>query len=386
MGEKERKEIVERFREAAASPVFDLFEASLLVSQLIDPSEDVRPAVEEVESLARRVAASRQAGETAEKALRTVLFAEERFSGDSDAYDDPDNSSVSRVLARRRGMPITLSIVVIEVGRRAGMRLTGVGLPGHFVVGGPDLPAGRFLDPFDGGNLCDTTELTARVGAIFGAAVELPPEVFAPDSVRAILTRVLFNLRRSYERRDQVDEALAALSCAEAVDPAEPSHLRERGLLLLKAGRSDEALLSLEAYVEQAQGEDIEAVTKLIAIIREQALPSEGAELVTGEPADPHIFSFEEARTLLPKVKEITSDAVFRYARLGEGSGETDEERQGIVREWAKEILSLGAVIKGLWLVDFDSGAGYYCWKYPEPSLEFFHGYEEGFSGRLPLQ
>lgn len=386
VGEKERIEIVERFREAAASPVLDLFEASLLVSQLIDPSEDVRPAVEEVESLARRVAASRQAGETAEKALRKVLFAEERFSGDSDAYDDPDNSSVSRVIARRRGMPITLSIIVIEVGRRAGMRLTGVGLPGHFVVGGPDLPAGRFLDPFDGGNLCDTTELTARVGAIFGTAVELPPEVFAPDSVRAILTRVLFNLRRSYERRDQVEEALAALSCAEAVDPAEPSHLRERGLLLLKAGRSEEALVSLEAYVEQAQGEDIEAVTKLIAIIREQALPSEGAELVTGEPADPHIFSFEEARTLLPKVKEITSDAVFRYARLGEGTGETDDARQGIVREWAKEILSLGAVIKGLWLVDFDSGAGYYCWKYPEPSLEFFHGYEEGFSGRLPLQ
>ena len=56
------------------------------------------------------------------------------------------------------------------------------------------------------------------------------------------------------------------------------------------------------------------------------------------------------------------------------------------MREWAREILSLGVVIKGLWLVDFDSGAGYYCWKYPEPSLEYFHGYEEGFSGRLPLQ
>jgi hypothetical protein len=85
-------------------------------------------------------------------------------------------------------------------------------------------------------------------------------------------------------------------------------------------------------------------------------------------------------------VKEITSDAVFRYARLGETSSESDEERQGIVRDWAREILSLGVVIKGLWLVDFDSGAGYYCWKYPEPSLEYFHGYDEGFAGRLPLQ
>ncbi|HYN19539.1 MAG TPA: DUF2203 family protein, partial [Thermoanaerobaculia bacterium] len=84
-------------------------------------------------------------------------------------------------------------------------------------------------------------------------------------------------------------------------------------------------------------------------------------------------------------VKELTSEAAFRYARLGEG-GETEEERQGIVRSWANEILALGCEIKGLWLVDFDSGAGYYCWKYPEPSLDHFHGYEEGFSGRLPLQ
>ena len=197
----------------------DLFEASLLIAQLIDPTEDVRPAVEDVERLARQVAASRDEGESPEGALRGVLFAEERFSGDGDSYDDPENSSVARVVARRKGMPITLSILVIEVGRRAGLRLTGVGLPGHFVVGGPDLPPGRFLDPFEGGKLCDAEELAPRVGAIFGTPVELPPEVFAPDSTRAILTRVLFNLRRSYERRDRVEEALAALDCAEALEP-----------------------------------------------------------------------------------------------------------------------------------------------------------------------
>ena len=64
----------------------------------------------------------------------------------------------------------------------------------------------------------------------------------------------------------------------------------------------------------------------------------------------------------------------------------SENERQGVVGEWARVILSLGAEIKGLWLVDFDSGAGYYCWKYPEAALEYFHGYEEGFAGRLPLQ
>lgn len=386
VSEADRRFVVERFREAVASPGLDLFEAALLISQLIDPTEDVRPATEMVERLGRRVTELRGEGQSADRALRSALFQEEGFAGDGESYDDPENSSVSRVLARRRGMPITLSIIVMEVGRRAGMRLTGVGLPGHFVVGGPDLPAGRFLDAFDGGKLCDHEELGRRVASIFGAPVELPPEVFAADSTRAILTRMLFNLRRSYDRRDLVEEALAALDCAEALEPGEPSFLRERGLLLLKGGRSAEALKALEAYVEGTSGEDVEAVTKLIGIVREQALPSEGAELVGGVPAEKHIFTFDEAKSLLPKVKEITSDAVFRYARLGEGSSESDEEKQGIVREWAREILSLGVVIKGLWLVDFDSGAGYYCWKYPEPSLEYFHGYEEGFAGRLPLQ
>jgi hypothetical protein len=266
------------------------------------------------------------------------------------------------------------------------MRLTGVGLPGHFVVGGPDLPAGIFLDPFAGGKLCDADELGDRVSEIFGSPVELPPEVFAPDSTRSILTRVLFNLRRSWEKRDRVDEALAALDFAEALEPGEPSYLRERGLLLLKGGRSAAALRALENYVASGTGEDVEAVTKLIGVVREQTAATGGEESISAAPAETKIFRFDEAKDLLPKVRKLTSDAVLRYARLPESGGDAEGEREGIVRDWAREILALGAVIKGLWLVDFDSGAGYYCWKYPEPSLEYFHGYEEGFAGRLPLQ
>ena len=84
--------------------------------------------------------------------------------------------------------------------------------------------------------------------------------------------------------------------------------------------------------------------------------------------------------------RALTEAAATRYARFGEGGIETDEARHQVVEEWARQIVALGAEIKGLWLVDFDSGAGYYCWKYPEPSLGHFHGYEEGFSGRVPLQ
>jgi regulator of sirC expression with transglutaminase-like and TPR domain len=373
----------EGFRRFAERADVDAFEGSLLISRLIDPDANLERVERDVEALARRVRAARSAGQSAEAALRQVLFDEESLAGDAESYDDPRNSSVADVLTRRRGMPITLSIIVLEVGRRAGLRLVGIGLPGHFVVGGPDLPTGRYLDPFDGGRLCDEESVAGRVSAIFGSAVELPPEAFLPDSPRSILIRVLFNLRRSYEKRDRFEEALTALAWAEALDPGEEAYLRERGLLLLKAGRTEEAVSTLDAYVESATGEDVEAVRKLIAIVREQALASDKSDAA---PSERKVFTLDEARTLLPRVREITSDAVFKYARLGEGGGEIETERQTVVREWAREIASLGVEIKGLWLVDFDSGAGYYCWKYPEQSLEYFHGYDEGFAGRLPLQ
>ena len=379
-----REAVVERFRRLAGEREPDLFEGALLIAELVNPEEDIARARERAEALAARVRDAREREGTGYQALLLVLFAEEGFSGDSETYDDPANSSVARVLESRRGMPITLSIVTIEVARRAGLTLSGVGLPGHFVVGGRDLPRGRFLDPFDGGELYDEEALAARVGQVFGSPIELPPEAFLPDSPRAILTRVLFNLRRSWEKRGRFADALAALDCAEALDPSEASVLRERGLLLLRLKRSEEAIIVLEAYVAAAQGEDREAVAKLIGVVRDRGPSAEGT-LDPGSPEKKKIFTLVEARGMLPRVRELTSEAFSRYSDLGE-EADGEDDRQEVVRGWIEQLSALGVEIKGLWLVDFDSGAGYYCWKYPEPSLEFFHGYEEGFAGRLPLQ
>jgi hypothetical protein len=96
------------------------------------------------------------------------------------------------------------------------------------------------------------------------------------------------------------------------------------------------------------------------------------------------IFSYEEAVALLPAVQELTSVAVSRIEDLDEEQTATDEY-QDIIQEWADGVLSMGIEVKGLWLIDFDSGSGYYCWQYPEPALQYFHGYEEGFGGRIKL-
>lgn len=371
-------ELLERWRALIAESDPSLFEGALLVSQLVDPGEDLAAARRAVAGLAERV---RGGGEERLAALRRVLFEEEGFRGDAESYDEPSNSSVARVLARRRGMPITLSIVTMEVGRLAGLDLEGIGLPGHFVVGGPDLPEGRYLDPFDGGEVGDAEHLAGRLAAIFGAPVALESESLEADGPQSILARVLLNLRRSYERRNRWEEALAALELSEELEPVSGPLLRERGLLLLKCGRNAEALAALEEYVETAGAEDAEPVRRLIEAVREGGAPEESEE--AGEAPVRRIFTLEEARRLLPRVKALTAEAAERYGQL---AGDMEDERRELVEEWAEELQALGLEIKGLWLVDFDSGAGYYCWKYPELALDHFHGYEEGFAGRLALQ
>ncbi len=97
------------------------------------------------------------------------------------------------------------------------------------------------------------------------------------------------------------------------------------------------------------------------------------------------IFSYEDASALLPEVQRLTSEAIARADALDEATA-TGDDYQRIVQEWADAVMSLGIEVKGLWLIDFDNGSGYYCWKHPEESLQYFHGYEEGFGGRVKLQ
>jgi hypothetical protein len=94
------------------------------------------------------------------------------------------------------------------------------------------------------------------------------------------------------------------------------------------------------------------------------------------------LFTYEDACALLPEVRRLTDVAVAMVDQIEDADPEV---YQRIVADWAESVMALGIEVKGLWLVDFDSGSGYYCWKHPEPALEYFHGYDEGFSGRVKL-
>jgi len=116
---------------------------------------------------------------------------------------------------------------------------------------------------------------------------------------------------------------------------------------------------------------------------------------MTEDPGSSRRFTLEEARALLPAVRRLTDDAVHeaealakQMQKVGPGNAQyerLDESLNGRIVRWATDVESLGAEVKGLWLVDFDTGDGYYCWKHPEPGISHYHGYTDGFAGRMKI-
>lgn len=112
-------------------------------------------------------------------------------------------------------------------------------------------------------------------------------------------------------------------------------------------------------------------------------------------PGGGKIFTYEEALATFPRVRQLTRHAVQQIealvnrlqsrSELQSRKAELDEATQRIVQAWAREITAMGCEIKGMWLVDWDSGDGYYCWRYPEETLSHYHSYEDGFAGRVPI-
>jgi hypothetical protein len=98
------------------------------------------------------------------------------------------------------------------------------------------------------------------------------------------------------------------------------------------------------------------------------------------------VFSYDEAALLLPEVRQATEEAYRRVEGLVAAGRAAQGEADAVVQAWAEGLIARGLEIKGLWLVDFDNGSGYYCWKYPEERLDFYHSYEEGFGGRMRIQ
>lgn len=109
--------------------------------------------------------------------------------------------------------------------------------------------------------------------------------------------------------------------------------------------------------------------------------------MAQSDVSEKRIFTYAEASALLPELRRLTEQAYERVEMLSASpTSQTQAEVEAVIDGWARELFSRGVEVKGLWLLDFDNGSGYYCWRYPETGLMYFHSYEDGFSGRVPIQ
>jgi regulator of sirC expression with transglutaminase-like and TPR domain len=246
-----------RLRELLRQPeeAIDLAEAALCIAWEDQGQADVAGSLGRLDELAEGARPLLRAGDEPRRqvaALNRYLFDELGFCGNQDDYDNPRNSYLDQVLARRTGLPITLSLVYCEVARRLDLPIYGVGMPRHFIVRyltGGGLRGDLFIDPFGGGRIWSRAECEERLAAAGVFGPEAVERLLAPVGKGEILARMLRNLKAAYTQRGDGLLALAAVERILLISPDEPTELRDRGALRARLGLLAAALDDFERYV-----------------------------------------------------------------------------------------------------------------------------------------
>jgi regulator of sirC expression with transglutaminase-like and TPR domain len=254
----------------APDAAIDLGRAALAVARIEYPNLDEPRELGRLDSLAARVGAGRDAGATLER-LRRFLFEEERFRGNDGEYYDPRNSCLNDVLDRKLGIPITLSVLTMEVGRRVGLDIAGVGLPGHFIVSASVGNRAVLLDPFHGGGLLTPTSAAEVAVRAVGRPVKIEDAHWTPCTRRQIVVRMLRNLKTIYARQKDWSRALGVIDRLLLIDPDAPTHLRDRGTVLVKAGQLWAGATEWERYLSRhPAAQDAESFRQELRRVRQE--------------------------------------------------------------------------------------------------------------------
>lgn len=259
-----------RFARIVARPdsEIDLAGGALCIASDARPTLDPAPTLAALDILAERVRIRLDRGDddpTVIDRLHDVLYREVGMRAPSAAeYHDARNSELDRVVTRRIGLPISLAIIELEVAWRIGLALHGIGLPGHFIVGGP---SGTLIDPAGGGRALTPDDCQALLRRSLGEGVLFHVGLLRRAGRREILARVLRNLRSVHLARRDWPAALGVVDLLVVVEPTDPDHGRDRGLLLGRMGRFSEAIACLARYLEERpDGQDVQDVQQVVAI------------------------------------------------------------------------------------------------------------------------
>ena len=245
----------------------DLFHAALLVAKLDNPDLEIEPYRRQIETMARALAASLPASAEGEKKLEAViryLFAENGFHGSRTDYYNRANSDISEVLDDREGLPITLSVLFLELSQRIGLKqVVGVPLPGHFVVRyAPETGESRWVDVFEGGQRLTEAQVGEIVAAYTG---EAPTEKdFRPATKREIILRMLRNLSHATQNRGTAAGSLPYLDVILTLDPEGIANRLERARLRLQSGDAPGAKQDFKWLLDHAPaGVDLERIAEV---------------------------------------------------------------------------------------------------------------------------
>ena len=252
----------------------DLAGAALAVAQIEYPELDITHYADRLDVLAQAVQAELRSSPTARETiavLNRVLFEKEGLRGNRDDYYDPRNSFLNDVLDRKLGIPITLSVIYMEVARRVGFPVAGTGMPGHFLLKHYDVMAGEIIiDAFNRGRLLTVDDCQTRLSEIYHGQLEFQQQFLQPVTRREILMRILNNLRQIYFTQRNFGKGLAVLDLLLAIPPRSPEMLRERALVRLNLDQYVGAAQDLSNYLKlQPDAPDAEDVRETLEMVRQ---------------------------------------------------------------------------------------------------------------------
>lgn len=230
----------------------DLGLGALLIAKDAYPELDTRAYMKQLDRMALEVKGL--IGETAEPSrqiaqLNHYLFEENSFKGNQDDYYNPRNSYLNDVLERKLGIPITLSVVYIEMSKRIGLPIVGVGFPGHFIVKHKGEYLETYIDPFHGGRILSDDELHEQLETVFQQPTPLQPEFLKQVSNREILARILRNLKQIYFKAKAYDRAISASERITWLLPDYAQEHQDLGYLYYKTHAHGKSLKSFEEYL-----------------------------------------------------------------------------------------------------------------------------------------
>jgi regulator of sirC expression with transglutaminase-like and TPR domain len=183
------------------------------------------------------------------ESINEILYVQEALRGNNEDYYDPRNSYLNQVLDRRLGIPVSLSVIYIEVAKRINFPIHGVGFPGHFLAKHVSKGRNIIIDPFNMGKILTLNDCQELLDKIHNGKVEMNASLLQPMDKRTIITRLLYNLKGIYMQKEKHYQALAVIDKILLLNPGTPSEIRDRGVLYMQTSLFAKALADLENYL-----------------------------------------------------------------------------------------------------------------------------------------